>query len=146
MQQVHWRGFSLVIGLMGISLHAQAQATPNAEPVVKVTGNVVLASDYIWRGVSQTWAKPALQATIEAAHVSGFYAGFFGSNVSSYFVPGGSLETDWYGGYRGKAGDFSFDVNAMYIYYPGSDFDKATATPAFASQSTASMEVYANLG
>ena len=28
---------------------------------------------------------------------------------------------DFYGGFKGAAGGFSYDVGAIYYYYPGSD-------------------------
>lgn len=125
---------------------AQAAAANAPAPDYTVSGNATLATDYVWRGLSQTWGKPALQATLEAAHSSGFYVGFFGSNVAAQFIPNANLELDGYGGYRGKAGDISYDLNAVYVVYPGSNYDKTSFTPAFNSESTASVEVYANLG
>ena len=83
---------------------------------------------------------------MEVAHTSGFYVGFFGSNVAPQFIPNANLETDWYGGYRGKAGDISYDLNAVYVVYPGSNYNKASFVPAYNSESTASLELYANLG
>lgn len=77
--------------------------------------SVTLVSDYIFRGQSQTWGGPALQVSIEAAHSSGFYAGFFASNVSDHWLPGAAVETDLYGGYRTKVADtFGVDVGAVY--------------------------------
>ena len=58
---------------------ALAQTAPASAPASNftVSGNATLATDYVWRGLSQTWGKPALQATLEVAHSSGFYVGFF---------------------------------------------------------------------
>ena len=130
----------------GATALAQAPAAGAAAPAFTVSGNTTLASDYVWRGLSQSWGKPALQATVEAAHASGFYVGFFGSNVAPQFIPNANLETDWYGGFRAKAGEISYDLNAVYVVYPGSNYDKASFTPPFNPASTASVEVYANLG
>jgi hypothetical protein len=67
---------------------------------------------------------PALQFSIEAAHKSGFYAGFFASNVSDQWLPGASVETDFYGGYRFKLADtVGVDVGAIYYYYPGGNWN-----------------------
>jgi len=38
------------------------------------TGNVGIFSNYIFRGVSQTSEKPAVQGGFDYAHASGFYA------------------------------------------------------------------------
>lgn len=133
------------LALGGAAL-AQTPAAAGAAPAFTVSGNVTLASDYLWRGLSQSWGKPALQATVEAAHGSGFYVGFFGSNVAPQFIPNANLELDLYGGYRGKAGDISYDLNALVVAYPGSNYNKASFVPAFDSASTTSVELYANLG
>ena len=41
---------------------AQTPAAAAAAPAFTISGNVTLASDYLWRGLSQSWGKPALQA------------------------------------------------------------------------------------
>lgn len=92
--------------------HAE-EAAPASDWTVPMS--VTLVSDYIFRGQSQTWGGPALQFSIEAAHRSGFYAGFFASNVSDHWLPGAAVETDLYGGYRTKVADtVGVDVGAVY--------------------------------
>jgi len=92
-----------------------------------VSGNLGIFSNYIFRGVTQTTEKAALQGGFDYAHASGFYAGTWGSNVS-WLTDGGvytasSLELDIYGGYAGTFGksDFGYDVGAIYYYYPGDE-------------------------
>lgn len=124
------------LGLVATAAFAEEPASPHT-----VTGNVTFLSDYIVRGVSQTNNKPAIQGTIDYSHASGLYAGIFGSNVSwledgwepaapgvNGNVYGGAptnsisatLEIDLYAGYRNKfAGDFFYDVGAVYYWYPG---------------------------
>ncbi len=88
------------------------------------TGNVGIFSQYIFRGLTQTNEKPALQGGFDYAHASGFYAGVWGSNVSwlSDFAPGtsASLELDLYAGYKPTFGDFFLDVGVLRYQYPGS--------------------------
>ncbi len=68
--------------------------------------NVGLFSQYIFRGLTQTNNKPALQGGFDVSHKSGLYIGGWASNVSwlrdngasSYYNTGGSLEIDLYGG------------------------------------------------
>ena len=92
-----------------------------------VGGSVALTSDYVFRGISQNNQEPALQAGLEYAADSGFYAGTWGSNVSwlsdltAFGIPvSNSLELDVYGGYRGKFSDkVAYDVGALYYWYPG---------------------------
>jgi len=88
------------------------------------TGNVSLASEYLYRGIAQTRGKPAIQGGFDYAHSSGFYLGTWESNISwiSDAVPGASssLEADIYGGYKGSfAKDFGFDVGVLTYNYPG---------------------------
>ena len=49
-----------------------AAQTPAPSPV---TGNATLASDYRFRGLTQTMQRPAWQGGIDYAHPSGFYVG-----------------------------------------------------------------------
>ena len=100
-------------------------ATPAPEPDFTWAGNVGIFSQYIFRGVSQTNEKPALQGGFDLGHKSGFYAGVWGSNVSwiSDSVPdaSASLELDLYGGYKfALPADFTGDVGVLYYWYPGS--------------------------
>lgn len=100
---------------------------PAGDAHAGTSGSVSLTSDYIFRGISQTDQDPALQAGLEFAADSGFYAGAWGSNISwlsdltAAGVPvSSSLELDVYGGYRGKLADkVGYDVGALYYWYPG---------------------------
>ena len=100
---------------------------PAGDAHAGVGGSVALTSDYVFRGISQNNQEPALQAGLEYAADSGFYAGTWGSNVSwlsdltAFGIPvSNSLELDVYGGYRGKFSDkVAYDVGALYYWYPG---------------------------
>ena len=59
---------------------AVASSTPAPENTF--TANVALYSQYIFRGLTQTNRRPALQGGFDYAHSSGFYAGVWGSNIS----------------------------------------------------------------
>jgi uncharacterized protein (TIGR02001 family) len=122
-----------------LAVAADAPATPEHA----FTGNVTLASEYIYRGIGQTNRKPALQGGFDYAHASGLYAGVWGSNISWLSDWGGgissSVELDVYGGYKGAfSEDLSYDVGVLTYNYPGTypaGFTKADTT-----------EVYAGLG
>src|SRR5439155_8563369 len=102
-----------------IAQQAAAAATPPPPPV---TGNLTLVSEYRFRGIDQTFGKPAIQGGFDYAHSSGIYLGNWNSNVSQGAgYPGGNIEMDFYGGYKHAFGDFGIDVGAIYYYYPGSD-------------------------
>lgn len=91
------------------------------------SGTLALTSDYLFRGISQTNQKPALQGGIEYAHDSGFYTGAWGSNISwlsdysSAATPiSSSLELDVYAGWRGNLGEsLKLDAGIYTYYYPG---------------------------
>ena len=84
-----------------------------------LTGNLTLASDYRFRGISQTNRKPTLQGGFDFA-AGGFYAGNWNANLDSDLYTGSNLEMDFYGGYKGTAGGFGYDVGLLYYDYPGS--------------------------
>lgn len=121
-----------------------ADAPAEPAPPVKLSGQLTLTSDYIWRGLSQTWGGPAAQVTVTADHSSGAYFSFFASNVAPQFVPNANLETDWSLGYKTKAGEVDLDLGGVYIYYPHGNFNKASFTPPFNSSVPHTFELYAS--
>ncbi len=151
------------LGLASAVAFAEETAPAAAPaPPYTVTGNVTFLSDYVVRGLTQTNNKPAIQGTVEFGHSSGFYAGLFGSNVSwlsdaweaaapgvNPAVYGGannisaSLEVDLYAGFRNKfAEDFSYDLGAVYYWYPGEY--KLQGTTGLKNGNTA--EIYGAIG
>lgn len=108
------------------------------------TGNLTLASEYLYRGIAQTNGKPALQGGFDYAHSSGAYLGVWGSTISwlSDAAAGVSapLELDLYGGYKNSlaGGDFNYDVGVLSYRYPG------TYPNGFVKPDT--TEVYGALG
>ena len=98
---------------------ASAQSAPAASPV---TGNMSLVSEYRFRGIDQTFGKPALQGGFDYAHSTGVYLGNWNSNVNpAAGFNGANLEMDFYGGWKKSFGDFGVDLGAIYYYYPGSN-------------------------
>jgi uncharacterized protein (TIGR02001 family) len=85
-----------------------------------MTANAGLFTDYRFRGISQTNKNPAFQGGFDFAHKSGFYVGNWNSNVDSSLYNGANLEMDLYGGFKGSFDAFSYDIGALYYYYPGS--------------------------
>jgi uncharacterized protein (TIGR02001 family) len=106
---------------------AAAQAPAASTSPHTVTGNVGLFSEYRFRGIDQTFGKPALQGGFDYAHSSGLYLGNWNSNVSEGAgFPGASLEMDFYGGFKKSFGDFGLDVGFIWYTYPGSDAGATT--------------------
>jgi hypothetical protein len=107
---------SLLSLSMAAALAAPLLATAETPPV---TGNMTIASDYRFRGISQTYLGPAIQGGVDYAHSSGFYLGNWNSNVSSQvYIEGSGIEMDFYGGYRKTFGDIGIDVGSIYYWYP----------------------------
>ena len=99
-----------------------AVAPPTETPEHTLTANLGLFSSYRFRGIDQSFGKPALQGGVDYAHASGFYAGNWNSNVSSGAgFPDGNLEMDFYAGYKKAFGDFGLDLGGIVYYYPGSE-------------------------
>ncbi len=126
---------ALVVGVLAaaaVSGTALAEDTPApaAPPPSPFTfsANVNAVTDYYFRGLTQTWGQPAIQGGFDASHTSGLYAGFWASNVSGNQFAGGSLETDWYGGYNYKLNDdFTLGAGLLYYWYPNANYNKAAA-------------------
>ena len=106
--------------------------TPAPSPV---TGNLTIASDYRFRGISQTYKGPAVQGGVDYAHASGLYVGNWNSNVSSVMFAGGSaIEMDFYAGWKKSFGDFGLDVGTIYYYYPNAEFNANTGATSGSSK------------
>ena len=89
-----------------------------------LAGNLTFVGDYRFRGVSQTYTQPAVQAGIEYASTIGAYGGGWGSNVSgNQFLNGASLELDLYGGYRWSFGKLGLDLGMQYYWYPAARYN-----------------------
>jgi len=145
---------TIVLGALAApSFVFAADAAP--APDLTVAYNVGLYSQYIFRGLTQTDRKPALQGGVDLTHSSGFYLGAWGSNISwlkdaygppgtaddqTYYKKGGNLEVDLYGGFRtelGKSG-IGIDVGALQYWYPGTLRDgwaKANTTELYGALS-----------
>lgn len=103
-----------------------------------LTATVTLATDYIFRGISQTKNGPAIQGNFDYAYMFkpevGVYAGVFGSNLN-FDEPSGpgikraSIELDFYGGLRGEIRGIQWQTGFIQYYYPnahpapGIDYD-----------------------
>ena len=97
------------------------------EAVHSFSATMTGVSDYVFRGISQTQEDPTFQASVDYAHISGFYAGIWGSGVD--FTPEDTLpededdadvEIDYYVGFGSDFNDtFGYDVSFVYYTYPG---------------------------
>jgi uncharacterized protein (TIGR02001 family) len=79
-------------------------------------------SDYVFRGVSQTFEDPAFQAALDVSYGI-IYAGIWGSNIDFNDAPKANVEIDLYAGIKPVWGPVTFDLGVLYYWYPdGDDF------------------------
>ncbi|MES2206909.1 MAG: TorF family putative porin [Pseudomonadota bacterium] len=104
-----------------------SQPTP-PPPVHNFSANVTLISQYLYRGLTQSNGRPALQGGIDYNHTSGLYAGIWASSITWIRDSGGypdasaNIELDVYGGLKRSLNsypDFSYDVGFLRYEYPG---------------------------
>ena len=88
--------------------------------------SVTIASDYVFRGISQTLEDPALQLGLGFEHASGIFVGVWGSNVD---FPSNALrenprnvEVDLYLGFSKQlVGDLAGSIVVTRYEYPSAD-------------------------
>ena len=109
--------------------NAQAAAAAPASPHT-FTGNIALASEYRFRGVSQSYKQPAIQGGFDYSHASGFYVGNWNSSVSgNSYNNGASIEMDLYGGWKTEfSNGIGLDIGGLYYYYPAAYYQTSAAT------------------
>ena len=115
--------------MAGAPLAASAQSTADEKadtttaPTAPITisGAATIASDYRFRGVSQTDRQMAVQGGVTVAHESGLYVGTWASNLAGWGTFGGAnMELDLIGGYKAKLADnAALDVGLTWYMYPG---------------------------
>lgn len=122
---------ALLSGLASTAVLAEEAAAPEVSPI---TANVTVASSYIYRGITQSNNKPAIQGGFDYAHESGFYIGNWNSSISwisdaynAASVPVKSspstsapIEMDFYAGYKKEliGEGFASDFGVLQYYYP----------------------------
>lgn len=128
--RVYW-----AVALLSMVIAGPARAQNPTEPFIApeapapklaLSANVTFTTDYIFRGISQTDEKPAVQGGFELEY-NILYLGVWGSNTDfgSDFNRAGNLETvapfeiDWYGGVRPEWKGISFDLSVLYYTFPG---------------------------
>ena len=130
----------LMVAVLGALIAAPAMADS------PFSGNVTLASQYLYRGVQQTDGGGAIQGGFDYANPNGVYVGVWASNISwlttvqGYTGHGDSLELDTYAGYSGSfATDYTYNVGVLRYNYGGT---RDTATVVNADTN----EIYGSIG
>ena len=94
-----------------------------------ITANIAVASNYIWRGKTQSSDAAGVSGGIDYAHASGAHAGIWVSNTD-----GTNYEQDITLGYGGKAAGMTYDVSYIAYQYPvvtGSNFSELVASVGY---------------
>jgi uncharacterized protein (TIGR02001 family) len=106
----------LVGGLAACSALAYAEE----EAASPFSANVTLATDYTFRGISQTDENFAIQGGFDFKHPSGFWAGTWASNVD--FGSDANIEVDLYAGFsKALPNGLGFDVAYYHYNYPNAN-------------------------
>ena len=98
-----------------------------------VSGSIELTSDSQFRGVSQTWHRPALQGTVQVALEGGTYAYAWGSNVDFGPDDDATIELNLAVGHSlAVTDDIAVDFSVVRYVYPGTavdgDYDELLAS------------------
>lgn len=116
-----------------------------AKPDNEVSFNVGVASEYRYRGISQSRLDPALQGGADYTNnPTGFYAGTWLSSIKWIKDAGGSGDVEWdiYAGKRGEiTKDVSYDVGVLSYVYPS---NKLGNVSGLADANT--TEIYGQIG
>jgi uncharacterized protein (TIGR02001 family) len=102
---------SIISIALSATLATSALVSTQASAVEGLSANVGVASNYIWRGITQTDDEAAVSGGIDYVTDSGFYVGTWASNLAS----GAGAEVDIYAGYGFEADGISYDFG--YIFY-----------------------------
>lgn len=111
--------FTIILGLAVCAGTAKAQDASQWT----IGGTAAAATDYVFRGFSQTDEEPAMQGSMTATHEGGFAASLWGSNVDFNDGDESSVEMDGTLSYTVPAGLGSITVGGIYYAYPGADND-----------------------
>lgn len=86
-----------------------------------LSGSALLATDYMFRGISNSDHRPQVRVDLTWSHPTGVYAGVWASNTD-FGGPGNSMEIDPYIGFASSIADtgLSYDVGYWSYNYPGS--------------------------
>lgn len=103
-----------------------------------LSGNIGVFSKYIFRGSTNAAENngTAVQGGLDYSHDSGFYAGYWASNLDYADATDPAqtgFENDFYAGFSGEAGSISYDVGVLQYYY-------------MSIEDADALEVYGSLG
>ncbi|MGV6807044.1 MAG: TorF family putative porin [bacterium] len=109
---------------LAVATVVSATAAPIAAQAAEVSGNVTMATDYRFRGISQTDERFAIQGGFDVGFDSGFYIGTWASNVNFSDSSGdiNSAELDFYAGYGFEVSEgVALDFSVITFVYPAAE-------------------------
>ena len=102
-------------------LIAFVPAVAQDDGALEISGNVTMASDYSFRGWSQTTRDPAIQGGFDLDFGNGFAIGTWASNVK--FGDSTSQELDLYASYsKDLSESINFSVTVIQFEYPSEGY------------------------
>lgn len=115
-------GLGLAIATLVLAEEAVSAAAEEESPH-SLTANIGFFGQYVFRGITYTRERPAIQGGFDYAHVSGAYLGVWATNVDKDALYGNTAEIDVYGGFANTFGDtgIGYDVGFLQFYYPDND-------------------------
>lgn len=120
-----------LLALLAASAVTAIPTLAHAEDTSPLSFNLSLASDYRYRGISQTRLKPALQGGADYAFASGFYLGTWASTIKwiKDLQGNSDIELDLYGGYKGTINEsLSYDVGVLHYEYADNKQNPSAST------------------
>ena len=107
---------------------AKPMAAP-PPPAWDIAFGGAIASDYVWRGITQSAHEPSVASYFEPRYNINpnlqLYAGIGGASIK--FPNGAAAEIDVYGGIRPTFGKLALDFGVWYYWYPGGQEFSATS-------------------
>jgi uncharacterized protein (TIGR02001 family) len=142
------RACLLIVGLGGIAL-GQAVGAQNAGDI---GGNIGVTSDYVYRGVSQTAGRGAIQGDLHFTHRSGWTIGAWGSHADLERNEAAPTEIDLYVSRDWTLNsDWAVQVTATHYTFPNDprqssyDYEELTTSLSYKSRLFASATWTPNL-
>ncbi len=121
---------------MATTLALSGLAMPTASNA-ELSGNIGVHSKYLLRGIFEENSGTAVQGGFDWSDDSGFYLGYWGSNLGYSYDASGTdpytstgFENDFYGGFAGEAGSIGYDIGLIQYYYISVDDSDLTELTA----------------
>jgi uncharacterized protein (TIGR02001 family) len=97
-------------------------ALASSTAMAELSFNIGVASDYVWRGTTQTNGQALVSGGVDFASESGLYIGAWTGNTALAGKSAGTTsEVDIYLGYSGELKGIGYDVGYLAYNYPNND-------------------------